>query len=1101
MIHLHCHTEYSTLDGLMKVDEMLDRAEELGATAVAMTDHACISGLPEFYNKAKARGIKPIIGCEFYCCDQIDGVRGEKRDHLNVWAKNWNGVLSIMEQLTLANRQFFYRPRITLEQALNFKDCIVSTACCIGILRRDDYKEWFDRFHMTYGDDLVMEIMPHTVIDEKTGVDLQRVVNERAVELSTRYNVPLVASNDAHYARKEDSVTHDILLAIQTNSKINDPNRWRMSPLFWMSSISEMSASFRGLKYIPEVVWKDAMINAKTKVADLCNAEMPDFPIELPNPHDEPVEKVFGEHLMRGWQEKIASFVPAEKHQGYRERLLYEIGVIKEKQFTTYFLVVEDMIKWARSQDIMVGAARGSSCGSLVCYLLDITQIDPLKFGLYFERFLSPLRLDYPDVDVDFQDDRRAEVIEYIRSKYGHDKTAMISTFGYLGAKSGFRDVARLSGIPMDVVNKLSKLVAEGTVKDESGKVAGTYAEEDAFDHVPELIQFKKDYPWIVEQALKLNGRIRQMGVHAAGLIVAKRPLLDCAALVKKSNTEAICWDKRTCEKPFGLIKMDLLGLSTLTVLNHCKQLVKENYGHDIDFTQIPLEDERVLNAFARGETVGIFQFESSAAQHWLRAIGTKSFMEVTDVTALNRPGSLESGETERYAKIARGEEYETYSCPQIEKVLKSTKGVLIYQESMMRIFVEMGGFTFAEADLMRKIVGKKLGADEFNKHRQKFVDGCAANGISESIADDTFGKMVSFANYSFNLSHACAYTHLSVWSMFFKLYFPTEYMCSLLSKTTKDDNIPGYIVECQRMGIQVELPDINKSAGTDFIIRDGAIVAPLSSIKGVGAKAVQHIVEVREAGTVFLSTKDFEERIEKRKCNKRVRECLFNANAFFSLGEYELDEEIRIRNLKQLLSIFETLPKIDPNEGRPVINKDMHAALMRDINACAAEGGNDVLKPIVPTKPAIMWVNNNTQYESDHLTGKATRWLPGALKNIGLPSSKLYYTSPLKCHFGQINDAPKKCIQDCPEKFLRREIELVQPKLIVCSATQFLKFFGADSSKAGEMSNRIIFNEEFQCYVMFTYSPQYAQYNDGAREHFTKSLEILQKIYTPIPL
>jgi len=1098
MIHLHNHTEYSALDGLMKIDEMLDRAQELGVNTVAMTDHACISGLPEFYSKARARGMKPIIGCEFYCAETKEGQKGEKRIHLNVLAKNWSGVQSIMKHLTIANRQFYYRPRLTIDQIKHFKDCVVTTACCIGPLIRDDFMDIFAMLHQAYGEDLYMEVMPHVIIDDRGGRgDLQRIVNERAMALSQQYGTKLVATNDAHYARAEDAQTHDILLAIQSNRSINDPKRWRMGTTFYMKSIAEMAADFRALGYMPDEVWMTAMKNT-VEVAQKCWAvEMPDFPIELPSPYVEADEKIFGQKLMEGWRRKIAGVIPAERHAEYQKRLLYEIEVIKGKDFTTYFLVVEDVIRWSREQGIMVGPARGSSCGSLVCYLLDITQVDPLEFELYFERFLNPERIDYPDIDIDFQDDRRAEVFEYVRGKYGHDKTASISTFSYLKAKSAFRDVSRLSGIPLDKVNKLSKLIEAGTLKDDSGKVVGTYTDAEAFDHIPELIQFKQDYPIIVEQALKLNGRIRQMGVHAAGLIVAKRPLIDCAAIVHKEDTEAICWDKRTCEKPFGLIKMDLLGLGTLSVLNHTAKLIKDGHGVDIEFTKLPLNDEKVMKAFSEGDSIGIFQFESDSSRRWLKAINAQNFNEVTDITALNRPGSLESGETERYARIARGDDYETYSCAEIEAILKPTKGVLIYQEQMMRIFVDMGGFTFAEADKMRKIVGKKLGADEFNKHKEHFVTGCVSNGINKEVAEDTFGKMVSFANYSFNKSHACCYTHLSAWSMYLKLHYPVEYMCALLSKTTKRDNLPVYIKECKRMGIPVQFPDINRSAGDDYIIDNGEIIAPLSCIKGVGTKAVEHIIEVRDKGGVFLSTKDFEDRITKRQCNKRVREALFMADAFHSLGEYEIDDDRRILNLKKLLSLFETLPQFEINEKRPPVDKGMIQGIVDGITNCAAQHSQlTPLMPVTAYKPAIMWINNPTQHETAHFSSKVTRWLLECLDYIGIKTTKVYYTSPLKCNFGLINNAPKECCERCPEVFLKAEIKAVQPKLIVCSSAQFQKVLGADSAKIGDMANRCIFNEELDCYVLFTYSPQNAKFNAGPNEKYMETLEILKKIF-----
>lgn len=1095
MIHLHNHSHYSTLDGLMKIEEMIDRAKEIGSPAISVNDHGSISALPEFYKKCNAAGVKPIIGCEFYCVLNAEGSKGEKRYHLNVMAKNWAGVQSIMHMLTIAGRQFYIRPRITLEQALEFHDCVVTTACCMGPMAIDDlYSDYATRLKATYGEDLYFEIMPHVIVDDKEGIDIQKRSNVRAMEMSAVLGVKMVATNDAHFAKKEDASTHDVLLAIQTGRTLNDPYRWKMGDFFYLKSDEEMIEAFkRETPYIIEAVYLDAM-QTTYEIADKCNVVMPKFEINLPNPYTEDDETMFGQRLVEGWHKKILTKVHPELHSAYQKRLLYEIEVIRDKDFVRYFLIVEDMIRWSRENGIMVGPARGSSCGSLVCYLLDITQIDPIKWGLFFERFLNPERTDYPDIDVDVQDDRRSDVIQYVRNKYGKDKTAMISTFSFLGAKSAFRDVCRVFGIEMKDVNKLSKSIEPGTIANEFGEVTGTYTDVEAFEHVPELANFAANYPGVVEQIKRLDGTIRQMGVHAAGVVVASKPLDECAAVMSRNDVDAVCWDKRTCEDPFGLIKMDLLGLSTLSVLNMAKRLIRENHGVDIEFTEIPMEDEPTLEEFRQGRGIAVFQFENSGAQGLLRALGLKTYREVCDVTALFRPGSLESGETERYKKIAQGDEYETYDCPELKPILGDTRGVLVYQEQMMKIFVALGGFTFAESDKMRKIVGKKLGADEFNKHRQHFVDGCVANGISESAAMTIFSKMVSFANYSFNLSHAIAYSHLSWWSMYLKVHYPAEYMCAMLSKTTKDDKLPKYIKEAIRMGIRVHMPSINESHGTEYTIVNGEILAPLSCIKGIGEKVVDHIIEVRNAGGPFKSTIDFERRVEKRKANVRVRATLFKADAFLCLGEYELDDNERVMNLKSLLDIFETLPQFNLDAKREPVDLDALKALLGEAQACSMENRGSLIVPVAHKKPSIMVVNNPTQFEDRNLKSPATKYVIEALDALGIKISKIHYTNAMKCQWGKAT--PPKVCAECQERFLKREIEIVDPDLIVVAASGYGKWFGFDSNKAADISGQVIFNSELERYVIFTYSPQYAKYNPTANEGFEEAMKTVGKIF-----
>ncbi|NCD11295.1 MAG: DNA polymerase III subunit alpha, partial [Epsilonproteobacteria bacterium] len=702
-VHFHTHSHYSVLDGLGRPTEMVKRAVEIGSPALAISDHGSISSMPELFRVCKEEKIKPIIGVEFYVVDDIEPNKDEKRFHLTVWAKNWNGVKSIMSKLTIANEQFYRRPRISFAQSLTFEDCCIGTACSFGILAHPNIVKLLPMFVRKYGDDFYLEMMPFNLKE-------QHFVNNMVLSLLKSYPFNVIATNDSHYIRKEDAKVHDALLAIQTNSSLNNPNRFKFDgDCFYMKSGDEMYEAFlKNNPYIPVEIVEKA-ISETVSLSEKCNIDLPEFPINLPSPYDEDDEVVFSNKIKIGWGNKQKYIEKFKTHstEEYLNRVMFEIDVIKKKGFIRYFLVVEDMITWARNNGIMVGPARGSAAGSLVCWLMGITQVDPLRWDLYFERFLDVEREDYPDIDIDFQDDQRQRVFDYVRLKYGYDKTAQITTFGFLKPKSAFRDVCRVYDKDMATVNHLSKKIEDVS----------------AFEEDPEVSAFRIKNPEIVSTTKSLCGTIRSQGCHAAGIVVSSRPLTDVCVVEKRSGSDVCNWDKRECEN-FGLIKIDALGLSTLSVLSRASDLIENRTGVRVDFNEIDLEDERVLKLFQDGKTTGVFQFEGKQMRQLLMSVNPKNFRGVTDCTALYRPGSLESGQTEKYVSIARGEEYEKYAFPELEPILKDTHGVMVFQEQIMQIFNKIGGFTWAEANKMRKIIGKKLGPGEFEKHRDHFVSG-----------------------------------------------------------------------------------------------------------------------------------------------------------------------------------------------------------------------------------------------------------------------------------------------------------------------------------------------------------------------------------------
>ena len=1052
--HWHAHSMYSVLDGLSRVPDMVARTKEIGGTALAITDHASISALPDLFAATKESSIKPVVGCEFYVVvDRFSDEKGAMKDvpryHLTVWARNWHGVESIMAQLTLANTQFYRRPLLTIEQAMEFHDCIIGTACCFGVLSHPDYQGVVERLAGTYGEDVVLEVMPHKVVLKGEDEDRQQMVNMRAMELASAMGLPLLATNDSHYTQREDSDTHGMLLAIKYGKQVGDMEGWGDS--FYMRDMKDMVSAFKALEYVPDSVILSSVMYATT-MADKVDIVMPSFEIHLPDVHDD--DAGFAQRILAdGWKEKISGKVGTRAKE-YHARLIYELGVIKKMGFVKYFLMVDDIIRWSRAQGIMVGPGRGSAAGSLVCYLMGITQLDPIKHGLYFERFLNPERVNLPDIDVDFQDDRRSEVIAYIVNKYGQECVGQINTFGMLTVKSAFRDVARVFGINNMQVNILSKQIED----------------ESSFEKVPELASFASQFPEVVRYAKELSGTIRQVGVHACGLSVASRPLREVCAVERRKDGFVSCWDMRNCEK-FGLLKMDILGLTTLTILAHARKLVMENYGTDIDFAALPLDDEKTMAMFAAGECAGIFQFEGAAMSDLLRNLQASDFETITAATALYRPGPLQAGLTDRFVKIVQGRESERYSCPQLEPILAPTRSILIYQEQIMRIFSELGGFSWAHADRMRKIMGKKLGKDEFDKHRMDFIAGCQKNGISEYVADDLFNDMAQFASYGFNKSHAAAYALLSVWSMYLKANYPAEYLAACLTCAKSEDTQATMVVESKRLGVPVERPDINRSTAR-YELEDGKIIAPLWTIKGVGEKAVECILEARKDG-VFLSREDMVERVNRRVVNIRVVGLLERAGAFESLGLVEADPEQREKNFAELLPMLDEAPVLPLERNR--FPEEYFGAIRLQVEQLARGAGKEPIYAEHGQAPVIMAINMPTKGEKKLLSKTGTKHFQKSLAQYGITMRHLYYTSVLKAHYDNPTKAPKKAIYDGLD-VIKQEIIALEPKLIVCFASQAIPLFVPDG-KISKLNGKVVYSKQYDSYVLFSFSPQYAAY------------------------
>ncbi|MEE9207208.1 MAG: DNA polymerase III subunit alpha [Gemmatimonadota bacterium] len=881
-VHLHTHSEYSLLDGANRIDELLDRAEEFGMPAVALTDHGNMHGAWAFQERARKKKIKPILGFEAYVA--YGNRRSKQRpddapqdySHLVLLAQNNTGYKNLLKLSSRGYLEGFYRrPRIDHELlAEHSEGVIVLSACLTGEVAKHLTLERFDRarkaaewFAQTFPDRFWLEVQKH-------GISVQEPVNEGVFQIAQELGLPVVVTNDAHYLRREDADMHDTLLCIGTGKEKSDPDRMRFEGSeSYFKSPEEMAELFPDR---PDVC-------ANTlDVAELCNVDfeqkyfLPNFP--LPEEYDDDISLL--RHLTEtGAAERYGDPLPPEA----RARLDYEFGVITEMGYAGYFLIVSDFMRAAREMDIPVGPGRGSSAGSLVAYALRITDVDPLEFGLLFERFLNPERISMPDIDIDFCYERRGEIIEYVRQKYGKSSVGQIITFGTMKARAVVRDVGRVMGLTPAEQDKLAKLIPS------TAGYSLTVAE--AIEKVKELKDlYRSDSRTreVLDYAKRIEGLKRHSSVHAAGVVIAPGPLEEyvpvCEDTKARDGSVITQFDMIDLEKA-GMLKMDFLGLRTLTVIHDAAKTIEERHGVHVDWDDIGRDDPEVYKMLASGGTPGVFQFESPLATEKLRAMRCDRFDNLVAVNALIRPGPLDSGMTDVYIRRKRGSEPVEYPVPELKEVLEPTYGVITYQEQVMRAANLLAGFSLAEADVLRKAVGKKdaaLTAKVLKDFRSRAVE----RGMSKDKAAEISGLIQTFGRYGFPKAHAVAYALLSYRTAWLKAHYPAEFLAALLSSIIDNtDKVVSYIATGRSMGLEVVPPSVAESGYKFTVVGDGQIRFGLGAIKGVGASAIQSILAAREEEP-FASLFDFCCRIDTRLNNKRVLECLIAAGALDQFGE-----------------------------------------------------------------------------------------------------------------------------------------------------------------------------------------------------------------------
>ena len=881
-VHLHCHTQYSLLDGANKIEPLIERAKGMGQTAIAMTDHGNMFGAVEFYRTAAAAGVKPILGCEVYVApdsrfDRQGGVdRGnrEYNHHLILLAMDNEGYRNLCRLVTLGFREgFYYKPRIDKELLREHNAGIIALSGCLssemakaltqGSL--DQARQVAETYRAIFDDRYYLEVQ-----DNK--LPLQQKVNDGVIELGKELSLPIVATNDCHYLEPEDAQAHDILLCIQTGKGHDDPNRMKMDTQeLFLKSTAEMAAGFEGL---PGAVAESAAI------AERCNVEIEFGKYHFPHyetPDSQSLDDYLDARARKGLDDRLADAGEVDQ-DAYRARLEYELDVIKNMQFPGYFLIVADFINYAKDEGIPVGPGRGSAAGSLVAYALRITDLDPIRHNLLFERFLNPERRSMPDIDVDFCIRGRDQVIRYVKEKYGDDKVAQITTFGTLKAKAAIRDVGRALGLSFAETDAIAKLVP-------APKQGFDCPLSEALKQEPRLNRLADEDPRVarlINHALRLEGLTRHSSTHAAGVVISNRPLVDYLPLyVDREGGIVTQYDMSSVEK-IGLVKFDFLGLKTLTLIHDCLDLVRESRGQAPDLKSLPLDDEEAYRLLGSGDTTGIFQLESTGIRDMSVRIKPNCFEDVVAILALYRPGPLDSGMAEEYIKRKSGKEKTTYLHPALGPILKDTYGVIVYQEQVMQIAQTMAKYGLGEADILRRAMGKK-DPEEMASQRERFIRGARDNGIREDHATAIFDQMETFARYGFNKSHSAAYALVSYQTAYLKAHYPVEFMAALMSSEGGDiDKVIKNLADCRKQGIEVLPPDVNEG-GPRFTVVGDRIRFGLSAVKNVGEKAVESIRETRERTGPFESLFDFCRRVDLNVANRRVLESLIKCGAFDS--------------------------------------------------------------------------------------------------------------------------------------------------------------------------------------------------------------------------
>jgi len=898
--HLHVHSHYSLLDGLAKIDKLLDACQELKMPSIALTDHGSMYGLVEFYQKAKKRGIRPIIGCEAYIAYEDMHQRrpnvDNKRYHLILLAKNEQGYRNLVKLTTKAHLEgFYYKPRIDKNLLKQHAQGLIGLSACLtgeipraavsGDIAKAEKlaKEYQDIFGKG---NFYLEIQHHPGLPE------QKSANDALIKISKKHDIPLVATNDVHYIKPEDAGAQDVLMSIQTDKKIADESRLTMkSDDFSLRPIKQMIKDF---KNTPE-----AITNTQ-KIVEECEFEFELDKIQLPH-FELPNGQTPGDYLKELCQQGLEKRYGSKLNTKALERLDYELGVIKKTGFASYFLITQDFVNWAKENGIGVGPGRGSAAGSLVAYLLNITDLDPIEYDLLFERFLNPERISMPDIDLDFADDRRDEVIQYVRKKYGQDHVAQIITFGTMAARAAIRDVGRALDYSYNFCDQIAKMIPFGSTLEkaiyESQELHNSYESDE-------------NTKQLIDMAMQLEGVARHASTHAAAIVITKEPLnelVPCQHPIQDENSIVTQYEMHAIED-LGLLKIDLLGLKTLTVIQNTLDQIKEKENQEINLADLPLDDPKTFQLFQQASTTGVFQLESQGMKRHLKDLKPTQFEDIVAMNALYRPGPIEF--IPEFIARKHGRREVKYLHPLLEPILKETYGICIYQEQLMRIARDLAKFSLSEADVLRKAVGKKI-KKLLDEQKEKIIERMIKNNIEAKTAKKIWRTIEPFAQYGFNRAHASCYAMIGYQTAYLKANFPTEFMAALMTSEQNDIERTAFLVdECRQIKINVLPPNINQS-DQDFTKADEATIHfGLNAVKNVGYNVVKAIVEERKRNGAFSSVADFVERVQSKDLNKKSLESLIKCGALDNLGE----RNQLLASVEQILNLARETQKAKQN-------------------------------------------------------------------------------------------------------------------------------------------------------------------------------------------
>jgi DNA polymerase III subunit alpha len=1087
---LAVRSDFSLGESILDADAIIEEAARVGEKVVALTDTMNVTAMPDFTKKAKKVGIKPIVGCRLRMVDDITwrkvkGVRkGEQEYFLTWYVLSEKGMRALYKLLSLAHDKdhFYFTARLGFSElietlkTLSVDDVAISFSDTYSAIRnakcREIAQEISDALRAS---NVFVQIAPiNTPFWDRQNYEALKLAKELGLSV-------LIARPVLHHKDKADAL--EIMTAVNRNVKISDGRHWSnyvrdLSAMTDAELVDEATAMCeRILGRMSEDVSSLILDHSNERLAEMVKYEWAKQPVSLPKMAEDEFATLV-EECKKGWKERFESEVFGHKpdakelQETYKQRLAYELSVLRKLNFAGYFLLVQDVVRFAKTNGILVGPGRGSVGGSLVAYLMGITDCDPIRFGLLFERFINPDRIDLPDADLDFMSERRHEVIEYMVNKYGRERVANISNFVTLASASAIRDVSKSLGLN-EFDYACSKLVP---------KKHGQPVElKEAADTVTEIAIFRDLHPTVWKNATSLQGVMRNFGVHAAGVVVAGVDLNERSVVDTRQGQSVINWDKRIVEDQ-GLVKMDILGLSTLDLINATLRMIFKRHGKKVDLSKIPIDDKKVLDNFAKAATVGVFQFESAGMRRLLRELGSDgniTFDDITAATALYRPGPMESGMMDSYFKRKQGLEDVEYDHPLMEPILKPTFGVMVYQEQVMQVARTIAGYSAPDADKLRKIMGKKL-PEEMKKERGKFVDGCVATiGSDAEWAGELFDKIEGFAGYGFNKSHSVEYTLISWQCMWLKTYYAVEFFAAALT-TMKDDRLPSLLKDAEHMGIEIDLPDINISTAEFEILTDTRLIIPFTRIKGLSDNTANAILKARKGGK-FKSRADLETRVERRKCNIGHIEKLEKVGALASItpGSLPARHPDRIRDQAELIpGLITAIVPIDRSMHTDKFTKAKLGELVneyREKHGPAGDGDGIPVKPCMGKSAKFMVIFDaptNSEDTAGILTfGNGFPTVADALSEAGLTRSDAYWTSLIKRPKAGSSITPAEHKTYLP--YLEREIELLKPTLIVLLGSTVVRhFIPGFKGKASEEAGKVVYDEKLDANILIGFNP-----------------------------